>query len=1160
MKRLALKTVALLACLLCSLSAVAAEAYANYTSGNTTLTFYYDDLRSERTGTTYDLNEGEVKPAWRSSVINTATQVEFDPSFAAARPTTTYYWFCSMKKLTSIIGLEYLNTSEVTDMRYMFKECSQLTSLDLRSFNTENVTNMLGMFTSCSHLTSIDLSGWNTAKVTNMSTMFWFCSALTTIYVGSEWTTASVTSSSTMFGSCTSIVGGKGTTFDSRYTDKTYARIDRGQSYPGYFTETSPEAYAVYTPENTTLTFYYDNFRSSRSDTTYDLNIGYSWPQWYNDSTNRSVTRVVFYPSFADARPTSTYYWFFSMANLQSISGINFLNTSQVTNMSAMFSDCHELTSLDLSSFNTAKVTNMSGMFYDCYELTSLDLSNFNTANVTNMSGMFKNCKSLTSLDLSSFNTSNVTSMSAMFLDCYALTSLDLSSFNTSNVTIMPSMFYNCTSLTSLDVSSFNTANVSDMTSMFYECTSLTSLDLSTFNAANVAHMAFMFYECKSLTTLDLSSFNTANVKSMKSMFDYCNNLTTIIAGDGWSTDAVTESSSMFYYCTNLVGGMGTTYDVNHVDKEYAHIDGGSTNPGYFTAPPEAYVEYTSANSTLTFYYDSQRSGREGTTFDLNEGANAPGWYQSYIYSAVKKVVFDPSFADARPTTTYYWFYNMTKLQSITNLEYLNTSEVTNMSQMFYFCQNLITLDLSHFNTAKVTDMSSMFNQCRALIYVDVFSFNTENVTSMRSMFNNCLELQAVNLCRFNTSNVIDMGYMFNNCKQLTSLNLSSFNTANVTNMSYMFQNCSSLVTIYAGDGWTTDAVTSGSGMFTGCTSLVGGQGTTYDANHLNKAYAHLDGGTSNPGYFSEKSPEPYAVYTSENTTLTFYYDTNRDSCPVMTYNMNPDNISPDWVNHSFVWDVTQVVFDPSFEGARPKNTYHWFEEMYQLLNITGIEYLNTSEVTNMSNMFSGCSKLTNLDVSGFNTENVTDMSCMFKSCGGLKTLDLSNFNTANVTSMSNMFNYCIGLRSLDLSSFNTAKVTSTNNMFRFCSELTTIYVGSGWTTDAITSSNDMFFGCTKLMGDMGTTYDRNHVDKAYAHIDGGTSNPGYLSKVPVLRGDVNGDGRVNVADVTEVIDYMLYGDEVDFNFDAADTNGDGRVNIGDVADITDYILHGHWF
>ena len=371
------------------------------------------------------------------------------------------------------------------------------------------------------------------------------------------------------------------------------------------------EAYANYTPSNTTLTFYYDNERSTRTGTTYDLNTGYSSPGWYLDGTYTSVTRVVFKSLFVIATPTTTYSWFCDMENLQSITGIAYLNTSEVTNMGWMFGGCSSLKNLDLSSFNTANVTDMRCMFYNCESLMSLDLShfnttvvndmygmfdhcesltslnvsNFNTANVTDMRYMFRNCKLLTSLNVSSFITDNVTSMGDMFSNCCGLTSLDLSNFNTSNVTNMESMFWGCSALTDLDVSSFNTANVTNMGIMFSDCNSLTSLDVSNFNTANVTTMNRMFENCSALTSLDLSSFNTAKVTNMKWMFFDCTNLKTIHVGDDWSTAAVTSSDYMFYYCTKLVGGKGTTYDGNHVDKAYARIDGGSSNPGYFTAP-----------------------------------------------------------------------------------------------------------------------------------------------------------------------------------------------------------------------------------------------------------------------------------------------------------------------------------------------------------------------------------------------------------------------------------------------------------------------------------------------------------------------------------------------------------------------------------------------
>ena len=338
-----------------------------------------------------------------------------------------------------------------------------------------------------------------------------------------------------------------------------------------------------------------------------------------------------------------------------------------------------------------------------------------------------------------------------------------------------------------------------------------------------------MFKNCTGLTTLNLSSFNTSKVTLMRYMFQGCSGLTTIYVGEEWSTAKVTISNDMFTGCTRLVGGQGTTYNANHVDAAYAHVDGGTSNPGYFTfsAPPAAYAVYTSPNKVLTFYYDNLRSTRTGKTYDLNTGSSAPGWYNDNSNSYITQVVFDPSFASARPTTTSFWFGYMSKLVSITGMEdNLNTSQVTNMRYMFYFCKLLTNLDVSHFNTFQVTDMSDMFDRCNILTSLDVSNFNTANVTNMSKMFYNC--------------------------SALTTLDLSSFNTANVTDMSSMFENCSALTTIYV-DEWSKASLTSSSDMFYNCTNLVGGKGTTYNSSYVGGYYARIDGGPDNPGYFTDK-------------------------------------------------------------------------------------------------------------------------------------------------------------------------------------------------------------------------------------------------------------------------------------------------------------------
>ena len=315
----------------------------------------------------------------------------------------------------------------------------------------------------------------------------------------------------------------------------------------------TPEPYVVLTDSNTVMTFYYDGQKATRGG----IDINNTFIGSSSTSPYGTATIAVFDASFDAYRPYRTAFWFQNCASLTTITGIEYLHTEDVTSTEGMFYGCSSLSSLDLSGFNTANVTNMSWMFYGCSGLTSLDLSHFDTQNVTNMGFMFCGCSSLTSLDVSGFKTDNVTKMGSMFFDCSGLTSLDVSSFNTEKVTEMWQMFSDCSGLTSLDVCNFNTEKVTVMFGMFRGCSGLTSLDLSNFNTTNVTDMSYVFYGCSALTT--------------------------IYVGEGWSTEKVTDSFSMFTNCTTLVGGLGTVYDAEYTDKTYAHIDGGTSNPGYLT-------------------------------------------------------------------------------------------------------------------------------------------------------------------------------------------------------------------------------------------------------------------------------------------------------------------------------------------------------------------------------------------------------------------------------------------------------------------------------------------------------------------------------------------------------------------------------------------------
>ena len=743
------------------------------------------------------------------------------------------------------LDLTNFNTAKVTYMSCMFKGCSALESLNLTNFNTENVTDMSWMFYGCSALKSLDLTNFNTAKVAYMNNMFEGCSALTTIYVSNKFVTDNVSNGSDMFTGCKSLKD-----YSDSKTDHTYANCGT----TGYFTPVFD--YAEFDNATGTLTF---RRGLSKPEGAYDLNEGNTKPGWLTQKED--IKKVVFDASFANARPTSCCKWFDGCQKLTEIKGIENLNTQNVTDMSSMFSDCQKLTSLDLSNFNTANVKYMRSMFGFCQELTSLNVTNFNTANVEDMRSMFKNCSALTGIFASNkFVTDQVIDGSDMFSGCdkligaieYDGSQTDHHYANYENGYFSPeggfpayAVFDGGTrTLTfgrglskpagayDLNVgnntpewstqkddinkvvfdASFANARPTSCYYWFCGCSKLTDIEgIENLNTENVTNMNSMFDRCLALTSLDLTNFSTAKVSDMSYMFMGCSALTTIFVSDKFVTDQVTDGREMFHMCINLIGAI--EYDGSKSDHTYANYENGYFSPeGGF----HAYAEFD-GTGTLTF---RRGVSKPEEAYDLNEGANAPAW--SDQSTNISKVVFDASFANARPTSCYKWFYMCTSLTEIEGIENLNTEEVTNMGSMFSGCYDLTQLDLSNFDTQNVENMSDMFVSCLDLKSLNVSNFDTQKVKDMNDMFYHCPSLTSLDVSNFDTQNVEDMSYMFSSCEGLTSLDLSNFDTQKVTDMSDMFWDSSALTTIYVSDKFVTTKVSSGAKMFQGCTNLKG--------------------------------------------------------------------------------------------------------------------------------------------------------------------------------------------------------------------------------------------------------------------------------------------------------------------------------------------------
>ena len=596
---------------------------------------------------------------------------------------------------------------------------------------------------------------------------------------------------------------------------------------------------------------------------------------------------------------------------------------------------------------------------------------------------------------------------------------------------------------------SFETFTPTKLNSFFSGLTKLETITgLEYLNTANVTDMSLMFDHCQKLTSLDLSNFNTEKVTNMEAMFSFCLKLKTIYASDKFTTAAVTESDDMFAYCDSLSGDINWTSDKAN-DKTYAKIDGGYFRDKAYDNRP--WVKY--ADGTLTFYCGYKKIWGENE-YALNSGKELPKWYVNNTNTNTNLVVFDASFANARPTSCYAWFQSFYKLKQIEGIENLNTENVTSMACMFKGCSSLTSLDVTHFNTGNVTSMYYMFTLCSNLAELDVTHFNTEKVTDMFSMFSSC--------------------------KGLISLDVTNFNTANVKEMSYMFYNCYKLKEIYVSDKFVTDAVISSDNMFSGCNSLSGD--IDWSDKAVDKTYAKTDG-----GYFRDKAYDnrPWVKYADGTLTFRCGY---KKTLGENEYALNSGEEEPAWeTNYN---NISRVVFDASFANARPTSCYAWFRHSKNLTQIAGIENLNTANVTNMREMFNGCSNLVKLDVTNFNTAKVTTMLGMFGGCSNLAELDVTHFNTANVT---NMF-----------------------NMFYACKSLTTIYVSDKFVIN--NESYDLFSGCIKLKGAI--KYTEGKVNYRSANY-----TTGYFTKLV----GKNGDEKIGAAGETLATENLALDDNKDF-------------------------------
>ncbi len=482
-----------------------------------------------------------------------------------------------------------------------------------------------------------------------------------------------------------------------------------------------------------------------------------------------------------------------------------------------------------------------------------------------------------------------------------------------------------------------------------------------------------------------------------------------------------------------------------------------AVNAAMAQAAKTAYAVYCEEDETLYFLNSSETLSDGGDYNGLTITKAWPvdltkkfehEWFERN--TSYRRVVFDTSFKEVKPTNFSFWFAGSEYLSSVEGLKNLNTSEADEMQGMFEGCKKLTELDLSSFNTKWVTTMYAMFRDCKALTELDLSSFNTEYV--------------------------IDMSQMFSGCDNLTYIAKSDeFVIGGNTKTDDMYDGCDPLLqgstpyVVYKEADKSLHFLCDAAADLTAITLEDGTEITLTEGNYWK--------GSDFVNIYQSQYPKWHSKGT--DVTKVVFESSFKFA--------RPTNCTNWFASFQKLEAITGL---DNLHTSKVTDMYGMFRECYSLKSLAFGENFNTANVTDMNNMFSLCTGLTALDVSKFNTAKVKDMANMFKECGQLTSdkFKLGSFNTAKVEDMSMMFNGCASLLTLDLSSFNTAEVNTMEGMFSGCLSLTSIVFGEHFKASNTYNMASMFSKCYTLSTlDLSgfNTYDVMHMNEMFSECSG---------------------------------------------------------------------------
>lgn len=833
-----------------------------------------------------------------------------------------------------------------------------------------------------------------------------------------------------------------------------------GVGYASAANEDKPYVVKKYNAANNyfDLVFYYNDEYNSVSNGEVIFIIDDN-PIWINEGDK--INSVTIHNSFTSYTPTSCANWFQGVAKFN---GLSYLNTSECKSMEGMFMNCTANYITGIEELKTDAVTTMKDMFKGCSNLIALYFDNFNTEKVKDMSGMFSGCTNLSSIDADKLNSAIVTDMSSMFEGCNNFSPFDI--------------------LDLLDNPNFTTQEVTNMSNMFKDCATTSTfnktLEFKYFTTDKVTNFSGMFEGCLLVDILDIHTFSSASAQNMSNMFKNCSNLKTIYVLSDWDPEQLSEDQRIDMYagCNKLP----TDNPLNKYGEIYVTLD----------------------DNTLTFHYDLNKLNYSTTyaPIDATSDPNDPKPEWLSINPSVTKVEFLEEFKDARPTHCAYWFQGCSQLTEIVGMNYLNVSNVNDLSYMFENCSNLKVIDIRSFKTDQVFFMYRMFSGCgnlNTILISDKWSteglfkhlrdnpIDSEKHSASQGMFYNDTLLIgddgtcADTLCVKTENRVRNKKYQYqyahaNKGGYMTKDYFKVFNYSTQSeewNPDYLkmtgnkkWEKYDNIIVDYENGTITLPTITPppfywhGDKLYGWATIDNNNQPDTIKIEDESKTINLNEIGLTNGHYeFTPVFLHPYAEFEATTGTLTFKYDTKISHkkveedknkhliFDVIYYNGSGAVGNPGWVAFRKN-EITTVTFDKSFKE-------------YQLE-----EFVSSGDGTHYcgcEGWFKNCENLTTITgVENFNYSKVTTMNEMFYGCTSLATIPFK-FKADNIIYLTDMFANS-GLTKIEFDeSFDTKNVYSMNGMFYNCKNLETIIGLEYFDTKSCFSFQSMFLGCESL-------------------------------------------------------------------------------------------------